>query len=44
MKILKMYIDSLVIHENGARKIYKIKIFNSLIYTFLNKTIQNIVL
>ena len=39
-----MYIDSLVIHGDGVRKLYEIKIFNALIYTFLNKTIQNIVL
>jgi len=37
MKILKIYIDSLVIHEDGARSIYKIRVFNMIFYTSIYK-------
>ena len=37
MKMMKMHIDSLVIHDVFARRLYKIRTFEKLKYTFLDK-------
>ena len=37
MKMEKMHIASLVIHDVFARTLYKIRIFVKIKYTFLNK-------